>query len=138
MSTGNMLADLSSVNGYHEGLPMVLAHIATYAVLALPPTVDARHHSRRGQEDLVFLWRHESGHFHQWGCCHHRPAVSHGSMGIITRLCFMSFFTSSHHGPGSIKLNRADGCCGGCDDGSSTMALGVHWEVCSPVWHSLW
>lgn len=27
-------------------------------------------------------------------------------------------------------MNRANGCCGGCDDGSSTMALGVHWEVC--------
>lgn len=50
-----MLADLSSINGYHEGLPMVLAHIATYAALALPPTVDARHHSRRGQEDLDHL-----------------------------------------------------------------------------------
>lgn len=55
MSTGNMLADLFSINGYHEGLPMVLAHIATYAALALPPTVDARHHSCRGQEDLDHL-----------------------------------------------------------------------------------
>uniref|UniRef100_I1PJL4 Uncharacterized protein n=1 Tax=Oryza glaberrima TaxID=4538 RepID=I1PJL4_ORYGL len=55
MSIGNMLADISSVNGYHEGLPMVLAHIATYAALALPPTVNVRHHSRRGQEDLDHL-----------------------------------------------------------------------------------